>query len=425
MMLSPGDTNVNINTVSDNGSPAAVEPQASSQSAPLISRGTVAFRKLTLFMFIAGSASFAMLYCVQPVLPVLSESFNITPAQSSLSLSVATMMMAVGLLFTGTLSDALGRRRIMMVSLLLAALCTGFCAVMPNWYGVVIMRALTGLALSGVAAVAMTYISEEVHPSVLPLSMGLYISGNSIGSVSGRLITSVITDYTSWHAAFSIIGVVAILSGLYFCTILPESRQFKPVKFRPSQLVAALKQHWRDPGLPWLFLTGFVLMGVFVTLFNYISYRFADAPYHLSQTIIGLMSVVYLSGTLSSPKAGLLSARYGRGKVLISALSLMLAGVLLTVFSAISLIAAGLVLVAAGFFAGHSVASSWIGRRAKTAKGQASSQYLFFYYLGSSVAGTVGGLFWNNFGWNGVVCFLMIILAMGISASLKLWRTSD
>lgn len=197
MMLSPGDTNVNINTVSDNGSPAAVEPQASSQSAPLISRGTVAFRKLTLSMFIAGSASFAMLYCVQPVLPVLSESFNITPAQSSLSLSVATMMMAVGLLFTGTLSDALGRRRIMMVSLLLAALCTGFCAVMPNWYGVVIMRALTGLALSGVAAVAMTYISEEVHPSVLPLSMGLYISGNSIGSVSGRLITSVITDYTS------------------------------------------------------------------------------------------------------------------------------------------------------------------------------------------------------------------------------------
>lgn len=397
----------------------------SNESHPQIVRGSAAFKKMTLAMFIAGSASFAMLYSVQPILPVLSDSFQITPAQSSLSLSLATMMMAIGLLFTGPISDAIGRRQIMMVSLLLAALCTGFCAVMPNWYGVLIMRGLTGLALSGVAAVAMTYISEEVHPSVLPLSMGLYISGNSIGSVSGRLMTSVITDITSWHAAFSFIGVVAILSGLYFCTILPPSRQFKSVKFRPIQLINTFNQHWRDAGLPWLFLTGFVLMGVFVTLFNYVSYRFANAPYHLSQTIIGLMSVVYLSGTLSSPKAGMLSARYGRAKVLLSALLMMMSGVVLTLFSNVWVIAAGLIMVAAGFFAGHSVASSWIGIRAMTAKGQASSQYLFFYYLGSSVAGTFGGLFWNGLGWNGVALFLIVILIMGFLAAVKLLRLSE
>lgn len=395
------------------------------KSTPLITRGTAAFRKMTLAMFIAGSASFAMLYCVQPVLPVLSGSFNITPVQSSLSLSVATLMMAVGLLFTGPVSDALGRRRMMMVSLLLAALCTGFCAVMTDWYGVLVMRALTGLALSGVAAVAMTYISEEVHPSVLPLSMGLYISGNSIGSVSGRLVTSLITDYSSWHAALSLIGVAAILSGLYFCVILPESRQFRPAKFRPVRLLSAFRQHWRDEGLPWLFVTGFVLMGAFVTLFNYVSYRFAAAPYHLSQTIIGLMSVVYLSGTLSSPRAGLLSARYGRGPVLTGSLAVMLSGVLLTLFMNLWVIAAGLVLVAAGFFAGHSVASSWIGQRAREAKGQAASQYLFFYYAGSSGVGTAGGIFWNSMGWCGIVGFLTIILLAGFTASYKLLRMKE
>ena len=52
---------------------------------------------------------------------------------------------------------------------------------MPTWHGVLVMRALIGLCLSGLVAVAMTYISEEIHPQVLGFTMGLYIAGNAIG----------------------------------------------------------------------------------------------------------------------------------------------------------------------------------------------------------------------------------------------------
>jgi MFS transporter, YNFM family, putative membrane transport protein len=130
---------------------------------------------------------------------------------------------------------------------------------------------------------------------------------------------------------------------------------------------------------------------------------------------------VYLTGSYSSPKAGALTSKFGRGAVLTVSISIMLIGLLITLFAPLVAIFIGMMLFTAGFFAAHSVASSWIGRRARRAKGQASSLYLFCYYAGSSVAGTLGGVFWNQYGWNGIVIFLgvMLLLAIWISRSLK------
>ena len=148
-------------------------------------------------------------------------------------------------------------------------------------------------------------------------------------------------------------------------------------------------------------------MGAFVTLFNYIGYRLMLSPWSLSQAVVGLLSVAYLTGTWSSPKAGAMTVRYGRGPVLLFSTAVMLGGLLLTLFSSLWLIFIGMLLFSAGFFAAHSVASSWIARRAR---GQASSLYLFSYYLGSSMAGTLGGVFWHHYGWNGVGGFIALML---------------
>ncbi|MCL6365906.1 MFS transporter [Pectobacterium carotovorum subsp. carotovorum] len=392
----------------------------SSGKTPYITRGTPQFMRVTLALFSAGLATFALLYCVQPLLPVLSQDFDISPATSSLSLSVSTVMLAFGLLFTGPLSDTIGRKNVMVVSLMLAAICTVICAFMTSWNGVLIMRAMMGLSLSGVAAVAMSYLSEEIHPSVLAFSMGLYISGNSIGGMSGRLVSGVLTDYFPWRVAIGTIGVLALIAAITFWRILPESRHFRPGSLRPKTLLLNSKLHWRDAGLPLLFLEGFLLMGAFVTLFNYIGYRLLAPPYLLSQAVVGLLSVVYLTGSYSSPKAGALTARYGRGPVLSIAILLMLAGLGMTALSPLFAIFGGMMLFTAGFFAAHSVASSWIGQRARRAKGQASSMYLFSYYLGSSLAGTLGGFFWHSFGWMGITMFLSALLLLALAVSLIL-----
>jgi YNFM family putative membrane transporter len=375
--------------------------------------------RVTLALFSAGLATFALLYCVQPILPVLSQQFGISPATSSLSLSISTGLMALGLLVTGPLSDAIGRKSVMVTALMLAAICTLISATMTSWHGILIMRALMGLSLSGVAAVGMTYLSEEMDARVVAFSMGLYISGNSIGGMSGRLLSGVLTDLFSWRLAVAVIGCFSLASALMFWKILPASRHFRPITLRPRNLLINFRLHWRDPGLPWLFAEGFLLMGAFVTLFNYIGYRLLDAPWHLSQAVVGLLSVVYLTGSWSSPKAGTLTNRLGRGPVMLGATAIMLLGLLITAFNSLWLILPGMMLFTAGFFAAHAVASGWIGPRARRARGQASSLYLFSYYVGSSVAGTLGGVFWHSFGWIGITLFISVLL---ILALLVAWR---
>ncbi|WP_445261067.1 MULTISPECIES: MFS transporter [Pseudomonas] len=385
-----------------------------------IEKGTPMFMRTVLALFCGGFATFALLYCVQPMMPLLSKEFAVNAAQSSLILSVATGLLAIGLLITGPISDRIGRKPVMVAALFAAALCTLASAMMPTWHGVLLLRALVGLSLSGLAAVAMTYLSEEIHPKHIGLAMGLYIAGNAIGGMSGRLITGVLIDFVSWHTAMLVIGGLALIAAAVFWRILPESRNFRPRSLHPRSLLDGFTQHFRDAGLPLLFLEAFVLMGAFVTLFNYIGYRLLAEPYHLDQAFVGLLSVVYLSGIYSSAKVGALADKLGRRKMLWATIALMLAGLALTMATSLMLVIPGMLVFTFGFFGAHSVASSWIGRRALTAKGQASSLYLFSYYAGSSVAGTAGGVAWHVGGWNGVGLFIGALLVVALWVAVKL-----
>ncbi|WP_410016938.1 MFS transporter [Pseudomonas sp. 7P_10.2_Bac1] len=378
------------------------------------------FMRTVLALFSGGFATFALLYCVQPMMPLLSHEYGINAAQSSLILSVSTAMLAIGLLITGPISDAFGRKPVMVTALFSAAIFTMLSALMPSWEGVLITRALIGLSLSGLAAVAMTYLSEEIHPQHIGLAMGLYIGGNAIGGMSGRLITGVLIDFVSWHTAMLVIGGLALILAMVFVKILPPSRNFRAQTMNPRSLLNGFTLHFRDAGLPWLFLEAFLLMGSFVTLFNYIGYRLLAEPYNMNQAVVGLLSVVYLSGIYSSAQIGALADKLGRRKVLWAVIVLMLAGIALTMFEPVAVVIIGMLLFTFGFFGAHSVASSWIGRRATKAKGQASSLYLFCYYAGSSVAGTAGGFFWHYAGWNGIGAFIGGLLVLALLVALRL-----
>ncbi|WP_245391814.1 MFS transporter [Salinicola aestuarinus] len=381
-----------------------------------IERGKPGYVPTMLALFLGAFSTFVLLYCVQPIMPILSEAFDIDAATSSLSLSVATGMLALGLLVTGPISDALGRKSVMTVALLAAAVFSLLAAVMSSWTGILIMRALVGLSLSGLCAVAMTYLNEEIHPRFIGFSMGLYISGSSIGGMSGRLISGVMVDFVPWRWTLATIGVVSLLAAFLFMRWLPPSRHFTPRPLNWRNVFAGFTLHFRDRGLPFLFLEAFLLMGGFVTLYNYIAYRLLAEPYNVSQAVVGVLSIAYLSGTYSSAWAGSLADRLGRERIFWLFVVMMLVGLAITLFSPIGLIMIGILIFTFGFFAAHSLASGWVGQRATQARGQASSLYLFSYYLGSSVAGTLGGAFWYWAGWNGVAGFIagLLLLALAI-----------
>ena len=372
-------------------------------------------------MFFGGFSCFALLYCVQPLMPLLSSEFSLTPAQSSLSLSLATAAMAVSLLASSAISDRFGRKPLMVGALAISAIMTLLCALADGYGQLLVARVLLGVALGGMPAVAMAYLAEEIEPESLGLSMGLYISGSAFGGMVGRMVTSILSDFFSWRVALVAMGAAGVLAAVEFWRSLPESRRFHPSPGGWRALPENALRHLRDDGLPWLFTLAFLLMGCMVSAYNYISYRLLAAPFELRQSVVGGISFLYLLGIFSSVWAGKLADRYGRKGVLYLVLSLMLTGIVLTLSSCLPLVIAGLALFTFAFFASHSMTSSWVGRRARGAA-LASALYLFFYYLGSSVIGWAAGILWGRAGWAGVVLLLASCLVAAVAIAIHLRR---
>jgi YNFM family putative membrane transporter len=321
---------------------------------------------------------------------------------------------------TGALAEAWGRKRTMVVSLAASSIMTMLAALAPNWPALLILRALAGLTLSGLPAVAMAYLGDEMATQALGFAMGLYIAGSTLGGMSGRLVVAALSDLVGWRPAIAAAGSVGLVGAALIALGLPAARE--TVARRPDMrsLIVSVAGHFAEPGLRLLFAEAFLLMGAFVCAYNYFGFRLAEPPFSLSQTMIGLVFVLYLVGAVSSTVMGDLAGRYGRRRVLWIAIAVELVGLAATLPNNLVAIVAGIGLITWGFFGAHSIASSWVGLRTQTARAQASALYLFFYYLGSSVVGSAGGLFFQRLGWNGVAGLLAVLTGCALLIALRL-----
>lgn len=385
-----------------------------------IKRGTKSFRMANLALFAGGFNTFAILWSTQPLLPEIANEFHISPAVSSLTLSSTTIALAISMLVVGSLSEVFGRKSVMTISLIASSILAIITALSPNFQLLLLCRILQGIVLAGLPAIAMAYLGEEIDPKSLGMAMGLYISGNSIGGMGGRIISGALTDYFNWHIALIGIGIISLIASLLFWFTLPKSTHFQPRKFDVVKLGKSLFSQFNEPGLIYLFGTGFLLMGSFVSLYNYIGFQLIAPPYSLSQTIVGFIFIVYIVGTFSSTWMGMLADQHGRRKILQLSLLILLIGACITLNTNLWLKIIGIAVFTFGFFAGHSIASGWVGKLSTHDKAQASSLYLFFYYIGSSIGGTVGGMFYTDFGWIGVIVMIIVfsIIAIGLSVRL-------
>jgi len=389
-------------------------------SSTRIAAGSAAFKRINRAMVFGGFSTFALLYCVQPLMPLLAHDFALSAAQSSLVLSTATGALAVSLLGSSVLSERYGRKPMMAASMFAGGILTLLAAFAQTYGQLLVLRGLLGLLLGGMPALAMAYLSEEIEGPSLGHSMGLYIGGSAFGGMAGRVLSSVISDFWDWRIAVGTMGAAGLYAAWEFNRSLPASTNWRPGQGGWRALVNGIRKHMGDQGLPWLFALSFLLMGSFVSMYNYIGYRLLGPGFGMRQSAVGALSILYLLGIFSSVWAGKLADRLGRRNVLWMVMLAMLAGLLLTLSNSLVPIVAGMGLFTFGFFASHSVASSWVGRRARPPQALASALYLFFYYLGSSVVGWLAGVVWGHAGWGGVVALLGTVLAGAVAVALRL-----
>ena len=215
----------------------------------------------------------------------------------------------------------------MVAAMFLAGAFSLATAAAPGWPALLALRFLTGVALAGVPAVAMAYVAEEVDHASVGSAMGLYIAGSAIGGMAGRLGVSLLTDLAGWRGAIAAVGVAGLVMAEAFRRLAPASRHFTPTAQSPRQVAHGFLALFRDRAMPLLFVEAFVLMGVFVSLYNYAGFRLMAAPYHLGHAAVGAIFLLYLLGSASSAWFGGMAGRVGRRRLFWVPTVLLIVGV--------------------------------------------------------------------------------------------------
>ncbi|MFB4213246.1 MFS transporter [Shouchella sp. JSM 1781072] len=386
-----------------------------------IHRGTTAFKKINAALFIGGFCTFAILWGMQSLLPEIAEEFSVSPALSSLVQSSTTLSLAITLLIIGAFAHKFDQKHLMTTSLVVSSILVIFSGFLSSFGLLIAFRILQGITLAGIPAVAMAYLANAIEGKSLGFSMGLYISGSSIGGMTGRIVSGFLTDYFSWNVAVMGVGLISLLATALFWYLLPKVEKKVVPTQKQTGMIRSFLSSFKVPGLPYLFLNGFLLSAGFVSLYNYIGFVLMDPPYYLSQTLVGFIFVVYLVGTFSSTWMGMLSDKYGKGRILKLSISILFIGGALTLHPNLWLIVLGIAIFTFGFFGAHSICSSWVSNYGNENNTQATSIYLFAYYFGGSVVGTLSGTLFYAVGWSGIVA---MIAALAVLSFLSAFRVT-
>jgi YNFM family putative membrane transporter len=387
--------------------------------------GSAGYRRIMAAMFAAGMATFVLLYATQALLPELHTTFHVSPTQATLSMSLTTAGLALGLLVAGPASEVVGRTPLIVGSTWAATLVACLTPFAPSWGAFLGLRLLEGIVLAGLPAVATAYLREELHANALAKATGLYIGGTALGGMAGRLLTAPVADVAGWRWAMAAAALFALGCAVAVTLALPASRNFTPRPRGSAELRSMARVALADPALRSLYVLGACAIGTLVAVFNALGFRLTTAPFHLSLGAISLLYLVYPLGTVSSTVSGALADRFGRRAVLPSGCALAVLGVLLTMLPSLAVIVIGLACLTAGFFVMHGLASGWVAVRAHLAgasASQAAAFYLCSYYVGSSVFGSLGGSAWSAYGWGGVGLLALVLLACAAVATARLRR---
>ncbi|PRB12236.1 MFS transporter [Microbacterium sp. MYb62] len=381
--------------------------------------GSREYRRLLIGLFFAGIATFAQLYSAQAVLPQIADDLAVTPATAALSVSASTLGLALAVIPWSTVADRIGRVPAMATGVLTATVF-GLAAPLSGEIAILLaLRFAEGVALGAVPAVALAYLSEEVEPRHAAAAAGSYIAGTTVGGLLGRIGSGIVGEVGGWRAGILSVAVMCAAAAALFLWLTPRARGFVPGRLRAHRgpgLLEKLRAPLRSP-LQWaLYAQGFLLMGAFVAVYNYLGFHLTAEPFALPVWLVTLLFLAYLAGTVSSPGAGALASRIGRFPVLLASIGVMAAGAGLLLVQVAAVVLLGLVLFTAGFFGAHAIASGWAPVAAgPTSRAQASSLYYFAYYAGSSLFGWMLGLVFGTASWG---WFVAVIVAMCAAAAL-------
>jgi len=373
---------------------------------------------------IIGYCAFINLYSPQALLPLLQQQFNASAADVSYLITVSVLAVALTAPFTGTVSDVLGRRRVILAAMALVGLPAILGAMSHSLAELMIWRFVQGLALPPIFAVAIAYIGDEFPPRQATAAVGLYTAGASLGGFSGRFFTGLITDVADWRVAFICLALINITGAIVVFFLLPREKHF----VRSPGLMESTRQmlaHLRNPRLVATYAVGFCVLFNFIGIFTFINFHLAAPPYLLTPSLLGAIFLTYLMGSVTTPLVGRLVARFGRRNLMIEVAFIWMIGAALTLAAPLPLIIVGLMMCAACGMMSQAVSTGYVTVSTPTGRSSAVGLYATSFYVGGTAGGVLGSIAWTIGDYPACVVLVIAVLAIIVLIVAAFWDAGE
>jgi YNFM family putative membrane transporter len=367
-------------------------------------------------VMLAGACTFLNVYATQPLLPVLREEFHGTEFQVSLTISAATIAVAIIGPLIGWAAEAIGRKRVIVPALFALVVPTALAATSRSLNQLIFWRFLQGICVPGVSVVMAAYINEEWAGRRLGSAMTSYMSGTILGGFLGRLTAGITAEHMNWRISFVFLAIITFFGALGVRQWLPKAKNFTRANL--SGATEEALRHMRNPGLLANFVMGFMILFVLIGAFTYVNFYLAAPPFDLSPALLGSIFAVYLLGAITTPLSGILLDRSGIVPTLNLALGLSVTGLLLTLFHSLPVVLVGLAVFSSGAFISQAAASIQTAALAGRARSSAAGLYVTSYYAGGSLGAMVPAWTWSHYRWPGCVALLVAASLLGIGFGL-------
>ncbi|WP_296403142.1 MFS transporter [Psychrobacter sp.] len=364
-----------------------------------------------------GMFAFLQVYSIQSILPILMLDFKASEVQIGMAVGATVMAVALMSPFLGMLSDAIGRKSIIVGALVFLAIPTALIATSNNIETVTIWRFLQGISVPGITVVTIAYLGEEFKGNAIAELMAYYVSGSVLGGFLGRFILGHLHELVGWRIAYYVMAAITLAGALWVAKTLPASQNFvASPKFRTA--LGTLSRHLINRYVLSATLLGFCVLFSLVGCFTFINLHLAHAPYTLSTGQLANIFAVYLIGVVITPLSTKLIQRFGSARTIVVAVIISIVGVLITLSAPLWLIVIGLAIMSSGVFITQSSTIGYIASNVSEGRSLASGIYYMGYYAGGTAGAWACGLAYSYGDWTATVILLvaMQVLALIIAA---------
>lgn len=364
---------------------------------------TPQYQKVTLSLALGSFLIFCNLYLFQPMLPYMANHFAVSETQVNWIFAATTLALSISLVPWAVGSERFGRRNVMLFGLLVLPVISLAMLFTDSLIGLVLLRAVMGIALAAFASVAVAYMVEELSPKAFSQAIGTYIAANSLGGISGRILGGMLTEHLGWQSAVITMAILTIIGAFIVFGLLPHQRHFKAQKGMLRYHNRALLSHLRNRTIWLAMLIGGLNFALFVNLYSVMAFRLVAPPHQLPIGIASMIFLCYLAGTLSSKLTATWNRHYSAIHGMMLGTTISLLGMLVAYFDQLIWMIMGLLLISFGAFFTHTLAYAWVSQKAKRAKATATALYLVHYYIGGSLGGFYLIYSWQHGGWAAVI----------------------